>query len=110
MSEFFHGWRRKVGVATLVMACLLSLIWVRSYFADDTLTIAASGGQHDLSSINGEFRWRAFSSTGLFPLFGQRFDESLDLSVSYCPIAGVLAAVSAYLILWKPRKRVNSDA
>lgn len=89
----------------LVIAFVLSVTWGRSYLADDVLTIAVSGGQHDLSSSNGEFRWRAFSSTGLFPLFGQRFDESLDFSISYCPIVTVLAAVSAYLILWKPRKQ-----
>ncbi|MDB5345085.1 MAG: hypothetical protein JWP89_3462 [Schlesneria sp.] len=105
MQEFFHGWRRKTGAVTLAMACAISSVWIHSYFADDTLTIVATGGQHDLSSINGEFRWRAFSSTGLFPLFGQRFDESLDLSVSYWPVTVALWTISAYLILWKPRKR-----
>jgi hypothetical protein len=30
MKEFFRGWRRKVGVVTLVMACLLMCGWVRS--------------------------------------------------------------------------------
>eukprot|EP00475_Leptophrys_vorax_P041280 TRINITY_DN77851_c0_g1_i1.p1 TRINITY_DN77851_c0_g1~~TRINITY_DN77851_c0_g1_i1.p1 ORF type:complete len:111 (-),score=4.48 TRINITY_DN77851_c0_g1_i1:36-368(-) len=110
MREFFRGWRRKVGCLILLIAFMLSVIWVRSYLADDVLTIAVSGGQHDLSSNNGEFRWRAFSSTGLFPLFGQRFDESLDISVSYCPIVTVLAAVAAFLILWTPRKQGNHDA
>lgn len=110
MREFFRGWRRKIGCIILLIAFVLSVIWVRSYLADDLLTIAVGGGQHGLSSINGEFRWRAFSSTGLFPLFGQRFDESLDISVPYCPIVTMLIAVAAYLILWKPRKQVNHDA
>jgi len=30
MREFFHGWRRKIGVVTLVMACVLMVGWVRS--------------------------------------------------------------------------------
>lgn len=31
MHDFFNGWRRKVGVATLVMACVFTAGWVRSY-------------------------------------------------------------------------------
>ena len=30
MSEFFRGWRRKVGVATLLMACVAMAAWLRS--------------------------------------------------------------------------------
>jgi hypothetical protein len=36
MREFFRGWRRKVGCATLVMACLVIALWIRSiYFVDE---------------------------------------------------------------------------
>ena len=30
MGEFFHGWRRKVGIVTLVIACVFMAGWVRS--------------------------------------------------------------------------------
>ena len=30
MMEFFRGWRRKVGVVTLAMACVFMVGWVRS--------------------------------------------------------------------------------
>jgi hypothetical protein len=30
MREFFHGWRRKIGVMTLLMACVFAPVWVRS--------------------------------------------------------------------------------
>ncbi len=30
MREFFRGWRRKVGCVTLVMACGLMGLWIRS--------------------------------------------------------------------------------
>ena len=30
MGEFFKGWRRKVGVVTLMMACVLTGIWLRT--------------------------------------------------------------------------------
>lgn len=32
MREFFKGWRRKLGVATLVMACVFAGAWVRSLY------------------------------------------------------------------------------
>lgn len=36
MCEFFKPWRRKLGVATLAMACLFAAGWVRgSYVADE---------------------------------------------------------------------------
>ena len=31
MRDFFRSWRRKVGVVTLVMACVLMAGWVRSF-------------------------------------------------------------------------------
>lgn len=30
MVSFFHGWRRKAGCVTLVMACVVTTLWVRS--------------------------------------------------------------------------------
>ena len=45
MREFFQGWRRKVGVATLLLACLLMFVWLRSYRNRDTLQFYA-GHQH----------------------------------------------------------------
>lgn len=37
MVEFFEGWKRKVGFVTLVMACALSLGWVRSLYVTDLI-------------------------------------------------------------------------
>lgn len=37
MGEFFHGWRRKVGLLTLVMACLFLGGCVRSFVAHDSV-------------------------------------------------------------------------
>lgn len=31
MREFFRGWRRKVGIATLLMSCVFAVGWVRSF-------------------------------------------------------------------------------
>ena len=35
MREFFHGWRRKTGIVTLVLACVFMAGWVRSHFVCD---------------------------------------------------------------------------
>jgi hypothetical protein len=32
MGEFLRGWRRKVGCVTLLLACAVVGMWVRSYF------------------------------------------------------------------------------
>jgi len=35
MGEFFKPWRRKIGVATLVMACVFMAVWVKSHLASE---------------------------------------------------------------------------
>jgi hypothetical protein len=42
MGDFFHGWRRKAGVVSLVMALALMVAWGRSYFDEDHIWIAFS--------------------------------------------------------------------
>jgi|GEM_PF-1678173 len=39
MVEFLRGWKRKVGVMTLIAACAAMICWVRSTFTDDTLVV-----------------------------------------------------------------------
>jgi hypothetical protein len=36
MREFFRGWRRKVGIVALVMACAVGGMWCRSFLVDDS--------------------------------------------------------------------------
>ena len=52
MGEFFRGWRRKIGVVTLVMALLFMGGWVRSLSIQDVLSFHS--GRHTsehLSSV-----------------------------------------------------------
>jgi len=44
MGEFFHGWRRKIGCVTLVMASVFLAAWGRSHVSADKLTVALGGG------------------------------------------------------------------
>ena len=53
MSEFFRGWRRKIGVATLLLACLLTCGWVRSFRLGDFILSA----NWQLVSFHGRIFW-----------------------------------------------------
>ena len=39
MGDFFKGWRRKTGVATLMLACVFMAGWVRSQYFLDSLNL-----------------------------------------------------------------------
>lgn len=43
MLTFFHGWRRMLGAATLVLACVLMAGWVRSGLLEDRLYLNLTG-------------------------------------------------------------------
>jgi len=47
MREFFRGWRRKIGVATLLMALVLMGGWVRSLYVVDTVTVTVNESTFD---------------------------------------------------------------
>lgn len=44
MSTFFKGWRRKLGLLTLVMSCVFTVGWVRSLVYADALTVIGNNG------------------------------------------------------------------
>lgn len=39
MREFFRGWKRKIGVLTLLLACALTTGWMRSFYVCDDIRI-----------------------------------------------------------------------
>lgn len=39
MGDYLKPWRRKIGVLTLVMACVLAAGWVRSLFVQDAVNV-----------------------------------------------------------------------
>ena len=47
MREFFKEWRRKVGLLTLLMACVFMAGWVRSHVIQDQFLFSTDG--HSLS-------------------------------------------------------------
>jgi hypothetical protein len=145
MHTFFHGWRRKAGVVTLVMSCIVTPLWIRSRYRVDLIEIHCSDSTVILASTEGRFAavrnmyiqqssfnpsersvklgalpvrstapfmdrqhitvdWRWWNGATLksTSLLG---GDPADRMVSYWTIVLPLTLLSAYLILWKPRKR-----
>ncbi|MDB5342636.1 MAG: hypothetical protein JWP89_1013 [Schlesneria sp.] len=125
MHTFFHGWRRKAGCITLVMALALTCAWIRSYALFDIVYFATPGRSHAVVSTSGKlcwvtghegaewFEWYTLSKSGddggieaaEAAYFG---DPSVFVSqqiISYWIPTLPLTLLSAYLIFWKPRKR-----
>src|SRR5690242_1489835 len=46
MREFFKGWRRKVGCALLLMACVFMVAWVQNRFYADHAQIVITGASN----------------------------------------------------------------
>lgn len=124
MHTFFHGWRRKAGVVALAMAMFLWLAWMRSYTYSDFIGISRN---HQLLlllvSSRGEIWWETCQDSrdpppsdpfwcgsyqhGLVPDLLPIEEENSEAlpSVPYAYLTCPLTLLSAYLVLWKPRKR-----
>ena len=57
MHEFFQGWRRKAGLATLVMALVLTVAWMRSFVITDDLYLEFGKATHRVHSLHGCLCW-----------------------------------------------------
>src|SRR5262249_20240049 len=57
MSTFFHGWKRKVGVVTLLVACAFAGAWVRGVTICDSVKVVPFTGVNVLwfESQRGHF-------------------------------------------------------
>ncbi|MDB5343331.1 MAG: hypothetical protein JWP89_1708 [Schlesneria sp.] len=127
--QFFHGWRRKLGGVTLLIACVFMAIWGRSAFKGDYLRRERGPVSHVFVSANGELKslsWKSSGrlrgdeiSLGLAPGFLSKSynatTEELGTSkvpfhefrLQYWSITIPLTLLSAFLILSKPRKWVG---
>lgn len=56
MAEFFRGWKRKIGVLTLVMACAFMAGWVRSNLKRDFIEVDLSNVTYRIGSTESNFR------------------------------------------------------
>ena len=54
MRDFFHGWRRKTGVATLMMALAFLVGWIRSETYSDAFSFSCGTNMsYTIYSVNG---------------------------------------------------------
>ena len=57
MGSDFKPWQRKLGVLTLVVACVFAIGWVRSLTIDDAVSVGGPDAYHVWISKSGTFRW-----------------------------------------------------
>ncbi len=73
MKEFFQGWRRKIGVVTLVMACFFMAGWMRSLTLNECVMIQfRKEWSEEFASFDASLIWTSHRTTlasGLFPVF-----------------------------------------
>lgn len=61
MFTFFHGWRRKAGLVTLVMACLFTAGWVKSLRLTDIVVFNSGAHSTELFySFDSSIVWAHF--------------------------------------------------
>ena len=127
MHEFFKGWRRKAGCIALVMACAVSGVWIRSFVICDRLwlnmperskLVYSVGGSIGCQARNYHHEWPIVSWDQLkFAEAGQVLRESDTTEfwrsdgeswmITHWILLLPLTLLSAYLILWNPRKEAS---
>ena len=135
MGEFFKGWRRKAGLVTLAMACVLMVAWIRSMGYQDAVIIFGEKRCLMIASANGSASWVAEEPSWVAeepseetPSFNRptwrwinrpiTSDNGNEIHathvlgtprfIQYAPIVLPLTLLSAWLILIKPRKAKGS--
>ena len=130
MRELFKGWRRKAGCVTLVMACVITSLWMRSYYLCDDVWFQIGSRTHMITSLRGGIGWSSWdyvmADSGLitrdlsrepnlvgipFRDYMKRWDNQRRYAswnvwywyAYYWQCCVPLTLLSAYLILWKPR-------
>jgi hypothetical protein len=127
MGEYLKPWRRKIGVVTLVMVCVPMGGWIRNRTYEDDIRVSIGDTDHIFESYDDNIRWR-----GLGPLdrdcqlevewitrpllpprtlrllihqgAGMAGSHYFDVvTVPYWSIVIPLTAISAWLLLSKPR-------
>jgi hypothetical protein len=62
MGQYFQGWRRKIGVASLATACVFMVGWIRSFGVDDYLN--AWAGRQSVGLKHYYNLWSLVSADG----------------------------------------------
>ena len=127
MGEFFKGWRRKAGLVTLAMACVLAVGWMRSYTVfGDVAWFGIGSQQQRMVSLAGRVSWKSYPVSGEAVWMVRSYDKSgpmlseeqFDLAwsilsgcvIPYWSLVLPLTLLSAWLILGKkPMSRATTN-
>ena len=60
MGEFFHGWKRRIGGVTLLMALVLTLGWIRSFAIRDVVALPRTDTEEVFSSSYQSLSWLSY--------------------------------------------------
>lgn len=108
MWEFFRGWRRKVGVLTLMMTCIFAAGWVRSFFTIDEFVTEEYRVTNAIVSAPYGIRFETrYFLDGYFPQLG--YSSQARFTIPYLSRVGGLTLLSAYLMLSKPRQARKAE-
>ncbi len=115
MGEFFKPWRRKIGVMTLVIACVFAAGWVRSVSTFEQIEWRTSQANTCLIASGGQsLGWVIYSDTEssrpLYSLHDQginfRIPAGVEITISkrapYWSVVLPITLLSACLLLTKP--------
>lgn len=113
MREFFHGWRRKVGVVTLVMALVMMALWIRSYVLFDQIFVLGNLVLSNSGCIVWDWQGWGGPDANFLHFYSDRaspFDVDWyfgtdGIRLPYWIVTIPLTLLTAYLILWKPREK-----
>lgn len=112
MRELFRGWKRKLGVVTLLLACVSTAGWVRSFYSKDSIVTIRTPNLPDrrgylsagwISSEQGNIERVTSLAVGRGgkPMIGTAYR---NWSVPYWSIVLPLTLVSTDLLFSKPRQ------
>ena len=130
MGDFLQSWRRKAGIALLVMACAVMMVWVWGMAAGDSIGFIADGGMYFVSATDHGFECRksfdppAIGSPRIWwhhvpvnsvPVGFLDVEDTVAQpalwTMSHWAIVLPMAILAAYLILLTPRRtpKVSSN-
>lgn len=105
MWSYFKPLRRKFGVMTLVMACLLLVGWMRSFSRHDQLEV----GDRTYRSVDGALSQINTLRVPAGPNRIGSVGQERAWSVPYWTIVAPLAVFSTWLLLSEPRTSTPSQ-
>ena len=74
MGDYFKPWRRKIGVVTLVLACVFAAGWVRSLTRVDLIELNGKPWRYNVSSGFGQLHfWQMSPLEKKIPFFRASF-------------------------------------